>query len=263
MDLDSLAVTETLIDGRVCWLFADGTVLPVIQGGADGGDGDGGDGSGGEGDGDGEGSGTGEGAGGTGSGTSTDGDSDSGDGKGDVKVQMTQAELDALIGKAHGKAKTQAEREFKQWLERQQMDDAARAKAEKDDAEKAAQEHVKGANGRLVRAEAKVAALAAGVKADRVTRFLRNVDLDDVEVDDDGDVDEKAVAKAVKAALDEVPEFKGGASNGGGGGSSGGEFNGTGDKKVWTRDEISKLSPEEYEKHEEEILAQLAKGGIK
>ena len=50
-------------------------------------------------------------------------------------------------------------------------------------------------------------AIKAGVK--RPELLLKLVDLDDVEIDEDGKVDEKAVAKAVKAVVKEVPELLG------------------------------------------------------
>lgn len=221
--------TLTAADGRLSWLWPDGTLLPVVSGGADDGD---------DGDQDGK----------------DDGGAD-GDGEGDGGSQLTpeqQTAVDAEVEKRLGASMAKKiAAEQKKWekaaaekAEREKMDDAERAKAEKADAEKAAAEKVSGANARLVKAEAKSAALAAGVKADRVDRFLRNVDLDDIEVDDDGKIDEAAVGKAVKQALDDVPEFKGGASNGKGG-ASGGDFGGDAKPAQLTHDQLKGMTPKE------------------
>lgn len=217
-DLATEYVT-TLIDGRLCAVWNDGTVLPVVRGGADDGGGDGGGDEGGDGSG--------------------DGGADDGDGSGDDdatgkggdadKVTMTQAELDRLVASEKAKAKKAAEAEAKQAAERAKMDEAERLKAEKADSDKAAAEATAKANARVIRSEAKLAAVASGVKADRVERFLKLVDLDGIEVDDDGEVDSKAVSKAVAAALKDVPEFKGDAGQGNGG-ASGGDMNSDGER---------------------------------
>lgn len=231
MDLtphDTLTFAPTVHEGRPAWLASDGRIIPRIAGGdgsAEGGEGggEGGGGTGGEG---------GEGGSGQGSGS---GESGGEGGEGGNEPQLTpeqQAIVDAQVTKQVGAAmakKLEAER--KKWeteasekAKRAQMDEAERLKAEKADAEKAANDAVAKANARLVLADAKVAAVTAGVKADRVDKFLRLVELDDINVDDDGTIDTKAIEKAVKATLDDLPEFK--ATGSGRSGSSGGEFGG-------------------------------------
>jgi hypothetical protein len=216
------------------------------------GDGGGGVGEGGEGGGESKDEGS-----GAGSGEQAKDDANDQAGSSHAEVKMTQAELDKLIDGRLAKARKSWDDEAKQKAERAKMDEAERLKAEKADAEKAAADKVTGANKRIITAEAKLAALAAGVPKERLTRFLRNVDLDDIDVSDDGDVDEKAVAKAVKDALDDVPEFKGSANGHSGNGQSGGEHNGGGQQKKFTRDEIAKMSVEEFEKNEQAIMAQM------
>ncbi len=124
------------------------------------------------------------------------------------KVSMSQAELDKLITREKDKARRQAADEAAQAAERAKLDDVARLEAEKADAEKAAADALAKANGILVKAEAKGAALAAQVKPDRVDAFLRTVDLADVEVDADGTVDAKALATIIDDGLKALPEFK-------------------------------------------------------
>lgn len=217
MDLtphDTLTFTPIDHDGRPAWLASDGRIVPVVAGG----DGDEGD---------------------PPAGDPADppaGDPPAGDPPAEDPPEPTltpeqQAIVDAQVTKQVGAAmakKLEAER--KKWeseasekAKREKMDEAERLKAEKADAEKAANDAVARANQRLVLADAKVAAVTAGVKGDRVDKFLRLVDLDDITVDDDGTIDTKAIAKAVKATLDDLPEFKG--TTNGRTGNSGGEFN--------------------------------------
>lgn len=218
---DEITFQRIVVDGRIAnWLMcSDGRVIPYCRGGdgeendakkdddAEKADGDSGD-------------------------EAKDDAKKDDDAKGDTDtVTMTRAELDAQLAKARVKAKKAAEEEVKQAAERAKMDDAERAKAEKADAEKASAELVATANKRIVKTEAKVAALAAGVKPDRMSPFMRLVDLDDIEVDDEGEVDEAALKKAIEAALKDAPEFKG---TPGKGGASGGEFGKDGEQKKAT-----------------------------
>lgn len=190
--------------------------LPRVAGGADGDDdGDGGDGSDGVDDQDRD-----NGA--------DDGSED--DGKGS-EGKLSQAEVDAIIEKRLGQAKKAWEKDQADAAEKAKMTEAEKAKAEKAEAEKAAEERTATANARVIRSEAKVAAVAAGVRPDRAKAFLRVVDLEGIEVDDDGEPDAKAIAKAVKSTLEDFPEFKGAA---GGKGPSGGDHGDEPKKKPTT-----------------------------
>lgn len=186
---------------------------------------------------------------------------DDGGGSGDGdEPKLTQAEVDAIVEK-------RLARERKAWEKRQadekakaEMDDAERAKAEKAEAEKAVEEARQEVLTTKVETAAERYAIAAGVKADRVTKFLRLVDLDLDDLTDDGKVDGDAVKKLIDAEVAANPEFKGTTSKGGA--SGGDDFGGDG-KKIWTRAEVAKLSQDEFEKHEKEILEQLGAGSIK
>lgn len=169
-----------------------------------------------------------------------------------------QARIDAAVQSRLARERRKFEEEQQQAAERAKMDETQRLAAEKADAEKAAAEAQAAADARIIRTEAKVAAIAAGVPAERIDAFLRVVDLAEVTVVD-GDPEAEALKTAIEAALTAVPEFKGAPPAA----PSGGDFGGTGAPKVWTRADISKLSPAEYEKHEAEILAQLSGAGIK
>jgi len=175
---------------------------------------------------------------------------------------FTAAEVEAKIGKRVARL----EREFKSRLEDAQkkagMEETEKLKLEKEQAEARLAEVSTAAERRAVSAEAKVAALAAGVTGKRLPTFLRLVDLSDVKVDEDGEPDPDQVQAAIDAALKEAPEFKA-APGAGAPGASGKELGGGGGGKVWTRGEIDKLTAEEYAEHREEIMEQSAKGLIK
>lgn len=178
--------------------------LPRVAGGAtedDGGDGDGQDPP--EGDND-----------GTGKDESGDRGSDSG-------KTLTQTEVDAILNKRLGQAKKAWEKEQAEAAEKAKMTEAEKLKAEKAEAEKAAADRTAAADQRVIRSEAKVAAVAAGVKPDRTAAFLRVVDLDDIEIGDDGDPDPAAIKAAVEATLKDFPEFKGATATGASGGEHG------------------------------------------
>jgi hypothetical protein len=181
----------------------------------------------------------------------------------DGKVTFTpeqQAHIDALVAdrveRAKKNAKEQALAEAKQQRDREQMDENERLKAEKADAEKLAADAAAERDRVIVDAEAKVAALAAGVPADRLTKALRLLDLEAVAVTD-GKVDGAAIANAVKALKAEIPElFATPGSQ-----RSGGDFSGGGDgKRSFTAAEVKAMGPEEYAKHRDEIMAAMREG---
>ena len=125
-----------------------------------------------------------------------------------AKLDLTQADLDAIIQREKAKARSAAERELAEAAERAKMDETQRLQAEKADADARATEALTKANERVLQAEAKLAAGAAKVSPERVATFLRLVDLSEVEVGDDGTVDAKALDKAIEAALAVAPEFR-------------------------------------------------------
>lgn len=203
-----LPVTDTTptlihVEGRpMAWLI-DGRLRPYIAGGA--GEGEGGDGGAGEGAGEGVGSGEGEGAG---TGDQGEGDGSGGSDASSKKVEMTQAELDELIKREKGKATKAEAKRLQDEADAAGRSDLEKAQAAQAEAEKKATAAQAAADARIVRADAKLAAAAAGVDPARVDAFLRTIDLTDVEVDDKGDTDTKALAKVIKDGLTAIPEFK-------------------------------------------------------
>lgn len=123
------------------------------------------------------------------------------------------------------------------------MDEATRLKTEMEERDHKANEREKAANQRAVRSEAKVQALDAGANPKRVTAVLdlARKALSEVEVDDDGEPDVKAVRKAIEATLKEYPEFKSGASIGGAGSNpAGGDSDGNDPaKNPWSKEHFN------------------------
>lgn len=102
--------------------------------------------------------------------------------------------------------------------------------------------------------EAKVAALAAGVKPERLDYLLKLADLSEVAVND-GTADAAAVKAAVEKVLADMPELKGQAGQARGGGEFGGQGGGTG----LTWEAIKAMSTKEVEARLPEITAFMAK----
>ncbi len=139
---------------------------------------------------------------------------DQGQGKGDTEPSsggktFTQAELDAIIAKRLSRERKAWEQQLEEERKKAAMTEAERLKAEKEEAEKRANELVQAANRRIIAAEAKVAAAAAGVKPERISYVLKLADLSDIEADENGNVDSKAIAAAINAVLKDLPELKG------------------------------------------------------
>lgn len=102
------------------------------------------------------------------------------------------------------------ERQRREQLEREQQD-KSKNNNDADDGDKInaddlrRQMRVETAKERAVD-KAEIAARDAGVPKDKMRRFLKIVDLDDV-VDDDGAIDLDLIEEAVEDALEDVPEF--------------------------------------------------------
>lgn len=82
------------------------------------------------------------------------------------------------------------------------------ATAARRDEQQKAKDLVAQANRRIVAAEAVSVAASHGVRPEKATRFVRLLDLDGVEVDDDGQVDTDTLAALVEAELADWPEFQ-------------------------------------------------------
>lgn len=180
-------------------------------GGAGGANGDAGAG-GGSGGGAGDGGQGGNAGGGAGSGEGGEG----GQNKPDV-VTMSQKELDDLIEGRLGRAKKKWDSDAEEARKKAEMTDSERLKAEKEEADKASKDTVQKAADKVRRSEARARLASAGVSPERVDRAVKLLDLADIDVNDDLDVDEKSLKKAIDDLLKEWPELVGSGGNSAGG----------------------------------------------
>lgn len=132
--------------------------------------------------------------------------------------------------------------------------DLQKAQEAKEAAEKQAKEALTKANQVLIQTEAKLQAVALGVKPERVDYLLKLVDLSEIEVEN-GQVDKEAVKLAVEKVLSEVPELKQTAVTGKGGS----DFSQADKKDLLTFEAIKNMSVEEAEARMDEIMAFLEK----
>lgn len=137
--------------------------------------------------------------------TGDDDTDDNADTSGNDDARFSQADIDRIISREKAKLTAKAVKD----AELAKLDEAERLKAEKADADQAAKDAKTSADKRVIRADAKVAAAAAGVHKDQLGYVLRLADLSGVEVDEDGEPDPKAIGKAVNKVLSDIPALKG------------------------------------------------------
>lgn len=179
---------------------------------------------------------------------------------------FTQDDVNAIVAKRLKAEQAKFESDLKTLKERGDLDEVERLKAELADRDTAVSAAERKVLETKLETAAERAALAAGANPKRVAKFLRTFDLDFDTLVVDGKVDADALKTLVESELNESPEFKssGAASTPNGGQPTGGDFTGANPPgKVWTRAEIAKLSPKEFEEHEAEISKQVAAGTVK
>lgn len=187
----------------------------------------------------------------------SDGKSGTSGGSDEGTRTMTQAQLDAIIQREKKKAEKSARTKWDEEQAAKNMTDAERVAAEAKTANETAAATVKAANGRLVKAEAKAAALGMGVATERLAHVLRIADLSSVDVDDEGEVDVEAIKLALSTVKKDIPELFGATKQQDGTRKSGGDFKG-GDQtgtRDFTPEEIDAMSPAEFDKNQEAIAA--------
>jgi hypothetical protein len=129
------------------------------------------------------------------------------------QLKARLADKESLVGKLRKESKgrrlklkkiekAEAERE------KAEMTEVEKATTEKTEAEKKASDSEAELKQLRIERAIEAQAIKVGVKK-KLSLLLKLVDLDDIEIDEDGKVDEKAVAKAVKAVVKEVPELLG------------------------------------------------------
>jgi hypothetical protein len=166
---------------------------------------------------------------------------------------FTQAELDDIIGKRLARAQKDWQQKADEDVKKAAMTEGEKLKTEKEEAEKKAKDAEAAAGKRAVRAEAKLQALAAGIKTERLDHALKLADLAEITVGDDGEPDANAVKKAIDAVVKDFPEIVTptvGASKGGSDFSGGSK-----DDKALSETLIAEMSAEELKRRMPEIRA--------
>ena len=121
---------------------------------------------------------------------------------------FSQEELDAVITKRLARERKAWETQLEEEKKKAAMTETERLQAEKEEAEKLANETMSKANRMLVTAEAKSVASTLGVIPERLNYAIKLADLDAIEVQD-GEVDLATIEKAISKVLEDVPELKG------------------------------------------------------
>lgn len=127
-------------------------------------------------------------------------------------------------------------------------------RAEKEAVEKQVAAARAEANGRVLNAEAKVQALAAGVRPERLEYALRLAELSGVPVSETGEPDGEALRKAIDAVVQDFPEISGGL----GPTRGGSDFSGTAAERALSDETIRKMSTDELRRRMPEIEAYYA-----
>jgi hypothetical protein len=140
---------------------------------------------------------------------------------------FTQAELDAMIQKRLDKQANSLKSQWEQELETKQKQEKMTAedlaKAAQKEAEEKLSKAVIEANNKVKNAEAKALSIELGVKPEKVSYLLKLADLESVEIDEGGAIDQESLKASIEAVLKDLPELKGTTANNGGG-----NFNGAG-----------------------------------
>src|SRR5690606_12572888 len=113
------------------------------------------------------------------------------------------------------------------------------------------------ANARIVKAELRA---AAATKVSNLNALVRLTDIDQIEVDDDGNPSEDDIASAIEQFLTDYPEFAADKSKFTGGADQGTKGRQSTKAQV-TSEQLKSMSPEQIEKAEKEGLLKDVLGG--
>ncbi len=122
-----------------------------------------------------------------------------------AEAKLTQSEVDEIVKRRLAAERKKWQTEAEEAAKKASMSETERLRSEKEAAERAAAEARAQAQATLVRAEAKVQALAAGAPLATIDDVLKLVDLGAVEVDDEGAFDAKAIVAAIADVKKRLP----------------------------------------------------------
>ena len=170
------------------------------------------------------------------------------------KVTFTdeqQSFINQLINSTIKKERDKAETERQKELERQKMSDNEKIQADLEAARQKAEQF----KSKALTYEIQDVARDMGVPANRLERFLKLVDREDIQVDEDGNVDRSAVQTVVKAVLGDFPEFK---ATGNGKGPAGDFDKGSGSGAKYSLQQIKGMDAKEIKDNWEEVQKSMA-----
>ena len=177
---------------------------------------------------------------------------------GTVRIEERK-KWEAELAKERKKWETEFAAKVDEERKKAAMTETERLKAEKEAAEKKAQDAMRTANERLLRAEVKATAVALDIVDPDAAYAL--MDRDAVSVADDGTI--KGVEDALKALIKDKPYLlrqKGAQSVGG---ATNPAASGNMPGKIYTRAELERMSADEINKNWAAISEQMSKGLIK
>lgn len=177
---------------------------------------------------------------------------------GTVRIEERK-KWEAELAKERKKWETEFTAKVDEERKKAAMTETERLKAEKEAAEKKAQDAMRTANERLLRAEVKATAVALDIVDPDAAYAL--MDRDAVSVAEDGTT--QGVEDALKALIKDKPYLlrqKGAQSVGG---ATNPAASGNMPGKIYTRAELERMSADEINKHWAEISEQMSKGLIK
>lgn len=156
---------------------------------------------------------------------------------------FTQADIDRVVQQRLARERKEWEAKLDEERKQASMSEAEKLKAQVTAAEAKATEAANLAAQRVIRAEAKLHAVALGIKPERADMALRLADLSGVELGDDGEPDAGAIKTALEKVLADLPELKGAANGAVGGGSNpaNGSGNATPDVKTMSSNDFAAL----------------------
>lgn len=133
----------------------------------------------------------------------------------EVRDSYTREEMEAARKEAANyrtrlrklEKQSETQQQADEQAKRAKMEETDRLKLEKQEAESKAQDAFGKANQRVINSEARALAASKGVSSERLAYVVRMAELDDVEVDDEGDVDSGALTSAIDRVLEDIPEL--------------------------------------------------------
>jgi len=146
--------------------------------------------------------------------------------KPDESKKYTQAELQAEIDRVAAKTRADEKRKYEEELRRAEMTKLERAEVEKAEADERLTSTQQELAWVKTESEIRVQALAAGIKPEVLTHFIKLVDLDGIKINSEGQVDAEAVKSAVNKIIEDIPAFKSATASVP---KAGGDFGGGGD----------------------------------